>query len=176
MIGGKVTDFVDLAAVLRSVDENWMAGDTVPHFGPRKTVLIADRSDFCRGLTRNYLELAGHSVMEAGTTAEALDRLGSAGVDAVIISPGLPSGDSKGLAAEMRGHPNLARIPILALCNSQAEAEVQDNTYFGCCAEGFDREEVLRKSMWNAVAAPFVESPGWLNGAPELAGTGKKTI
>jgi two-component system chemotaxis sensor kinase CheA len=142
VIGGKVTDFLDLAAVLRGADENWVGG-IPPHSSPRKTVLIADRSDFCRGLARNYLELAGHSVMEAGTTAEALGKLEMSGADVVIMSPDLPSGDGKGLAAEMRGHPNLSRIPILALCNSQAEADVQDSAYFGCRADGFDRETLL---------------------------------
>jgi len=172
LIGGQVTDFLDLAAVLRSADENWVGG-IPPHSSPRKTVLIADRSNFCRGLTRNYLELAGHSVMEAGTTAEALDKLETAGADVVIMSPDLPSFDGKGLAAEMRGHPILARIPILALCNSQAEADVQDNAYFGCRADGFDRETLLH-SVERLLHG--IEPVGWLNGRPEPAGDRKIII
>jgi two-component system chemotaxis sensor kinase CheA len=163
VIGGKVTDFLDLAAVLRSTDDNWFGAEPV-RSSRRKPVLIVDSSGFSRGLTRSYLELAGHPVMEASTATEALDKLERADVGAVIASLDLPAGGGKGLAKQMRGDRNLEHIPVLALCNSQAEADVKDDGDFVCRAEKFDRESVLLslERLLNAVEPA---------GQPELAGS-----
>jgi DNA-binding NarL/FixJ family response regulator len=102
--------------------------------------------------------------MEASTATEALDKLERADVGAVIASLDLPAGGGKGLAKQMRGDRNLEHIPVLALCNSQAEADVKDDGDFVCRAEKFDRESVLLslERLLNAVEPA---------GQPELAGS-----
>lgn len=167
VIGGKVTDFLDLATVLRRIDENWSEEkDTA--FNLRTTVLLADSSSFSRGLTRNYLELAGHRVMEARTSSEAMDKLERPGVGAVIASFNLSSGVGNGLAKQMRSHQEFARIPILALGGSAADAGIKEDDHFACCADRFDQRAVLQsleKLLQAADRAEPVQSEVTLTGS-----------
>ncbi len=89
VLGGKVTDFLDLLAVLRAADSNWVTDPVKMHVDPAP-VLVADPSAFSRGLIRNYLELAGYKVVEAVTVDEALDKLDRGNMGAVITAAAGP--------------------------------------------------------------------------------------
>jgi two-component system chemotaxis sensor kinase CheA len=168
VIGGKVTDFLDLAALLRGIDESWSEEDT-PRHAPPTTVLIVDDHGFSRGLTRNYLELAGHRVMEARSSAEALEKLERSGIGAVVTSLNGQSGGDRELANRMRSHEEFARIPILTLGKSPADGETRQDDFLACCSDRFDQRAVLQslEQLLHAVAP--VESRG--NGHRELAGS-----
>ena len=83
------------------------------------TVLVADGRAFSRGLVRNYLELAGHPVLEAVDQPDALEKLDRNDIGAVVTSRNLPSGGGKQLVEQMRKRPGLAHIPVVALCDSR---------------------------------------------------------
>jgi two-component system chemotaxis sensor kinase CheA len=150
VIGGKVTDFLDLPEVLRAVNENWSATSSVAA-GPRPTVLVADRSAFSRGLVRNYLELAGHQVVEAADSAGALETLDRTAISAVVMSQNLSSGSGKTPLEQMRERPNSPRIPIVALCDSSQEGR-PTNGDFDAYVDRFDRAGLLA-SLANLSAA-----------------------
>jgi two-component system, chemotaxis family, sensor kinase CheA len=138
VLGGKVTDFLDLPAVLRATDSSWM-GDTSKNHRQLTPVLVADPSAFSRGLIRNYLELAGYGVLEAVDVSEALDKLDHNPIGAVITAFG--SSDAAQLTSEMRLRTALSATPVVSLSDhprSSAQAEG-----FQACVDRFDREALL---------------------------------
>lgn len=139
VIGGKVTDFLDLPAVLRLGEGSWSTERS-----PRShsAVLIADGSAFSRGLLRNYLELAGHPVVEATDQTDALEKLERNDVAAVVASRDLPSGGRQ-LVEQMRRRPGLTHIPVVAVYRSREEIGAQDESHFQACVERFDRAGLL---------------------------------
>ena len=154
VIGGKVTDFLDLPAVLRLGDDSWSAQrSTRPH----SAVLIADGSAFSRGLLRNYLELAGHPVLEAIDQTDALEKLERNDVAAVVASRELPSGGRQ-LVEQMRLRPGLTNIPVVAVYKSREEIDTHDAGHFQACVDRFDRAALL-ESLRHLSEAVGEESP-----------------
>jgi len=162
VIGGKVTDFLDLPAVLRAADETWSAEGSVQNGAPL-AVLVADGSAFSRGLIRNYLELAGHPVVEAVDQSDALEKLDRNPVAAVVTSRNLASGGGKQLVEQMRKRPGFTHIPVVALCDSTTAVADRDAGSFDACVERFDRVGLLHSLAQLAAALQETEaSPGRL--------------
>jgi len=138
LIGGKVTDIVDLAAVLGRADQGWL-GSAGGKRSSRK-VLLADASAFWRGMARCRLEMAGHRVLEAGSLEEALARLKQHRVDVVAVALDLPGGAGE-LVAVMRRDPALAAIPVLALA-AASSAPAGELEPFAACQAKFDQDAV----------------------------------
>ena len=69
IVGKRVADFLDVRSVLGA---EWLNGSLSRE--PGKTVVLADPSPFIRGLIRCELEMAGHTVRESATGAEAQSR------------------------------------------------------------------------------------------------------
>jgi len=139
VIGGKVTDFLDLPAVLSTADESW-SGESLKARAP---ILVADSRSFSRGLVRNYLELAGHAVIEAGDQQDALDKLNQHRFAAAVVSSSLSSKDASTLAGRMQEFPNLARIPVVVLCDSRKELAEMPTGTSSTCIERFDRQALI---------------------------------
>ncbi len=167
VIGGKVTDFLDLPAVLHETDGIW-GGDAAAN--SRAPVLLADGRAFSRGLVRNYLELAGHPVLEAVDGSDAFDKLGRNEVSAVVADHNLPTGGARQLLEQMRKRPDLAGIPMVTLCDSQAAAESQEASDFEACVERYDRDGLLQ-SLSRLAAALEERAPS--GKSLELAGDRK---
>jgi two-component system chemotaxis sensor kinase CheA len=138
VLGGKVTDFVDLPAVLRATDSSWIpdAGEKQPSAGP---VLVADASAFSRGLIRNYLELAGYNVVEASNVTDALEKLDHNSVGAVITA--LTPGGSLKLLQEMRRRPSQVATPVVNLSDQPRETGEPD--LYHASVDRFDRDALL---------------------------------
>jgi len=151
VIGGKVTDFLDLPAVLRATDESWSSGTSAKP-RTRIPVLVADFSAFSRGLVRNYLELAGYPVLEAVDQSDALQKLDRHEISAVVTSRHLQSVGGQQLIDQIRKRPGLAHIPVVALCNSAEEVRAEDNHHFNASVERFDRSGLLH-SLTQLLAA-----------------------
>jgi two-component system chemotaxis sensor kinase CheA len=167
VIGGKVTDFLDLPAVLNSVDEFWSSERLLK---PAAPVLVADSRGFSRGLVRNYLELAGHSVIEAVDQQDAMDKLNHNRVAAAIVSNGLSSRDAKTLTGCMRDHPNLARIPVVTLFDSRQEIDEHPAGPFEVYVERFDRKGLIASLEQLSVAREVSDR---LESDAELAGSAR---
>ncbi|MBL8217729.1 MAG: chemotaxis protein CheW [Bryobacterales bacterium] len=143
VVGQKVTDFLDLHAVIDNFGETWF-GRGGGERG-RATILVAENSLFARGLVRNVLEMAGHRVVEAGNVNEALEKLSKHKVDMVATSLDLAGGGGARLLDQMKLQTGLGHIPALAL------VEGGDDPGFGEARQKFDdtlgkfdREAMLR--------------------------------
>ena len=163
VLGGKVTDFVDLPAVLRSTDEAWASGATQKHHTPA-AVLVADASPFSRGQIRNYLELSGYRVVEASGAGEAIAKLDRHPVNAVVVS--LPANGANQLLQEMRRMPSLKSIPVITVGDSG------DAANFDACIGRFDRDGLLH-SLEQLAAA--LEGDGASEREPVMAGGRKQS-
>ena len=162
VLGGKVTDFLDLPAVLRAAGEDWSAEGSSQR-KPSMPVLVADASSFSRGLVRNYLELAGYPVIEAVDAADALAKLDRHQVGAAVIS--LASSGSKRLLEEMQSRPALSAIPVITLGDRRAQ-DAQD----GAAVDRFDRDGLL-ESLRRLASA--IRTDGTTEAQRELAGSGR---
>ena len=143
VIGGKVTDFIDLSAVIGSFDEAWLqeGASSVKE----ATVLLAEGSPFSRGLMRSYLEIAGHRVIEAADSREALAKLAAGAVDIVVTSLDLPDRGAFELLDSIRKMPALRHIPVVALAGRPSQDGAAENTGdFSECLLKFDRLAMLR--------------------------------
>ncbi len=145
MIAKKVTDLLDLHAVIASVDEGWFKGRNA-QCSATATILVADSSAFVRGLVRNTLEMAGYRVVEAADAKGALREMERRKVDVVLAGVDLPSDGGCGLLEGMRRVPGLTQIPSLALIDTveQAPDEAARATGFSDYQLKFDRDAMLR--------------------------------
>ncbi|MEO8024974.1 MAG: chemotaxis protein CheW [Bryobacteraceae bacterium] len=108
VVGQKVTDFLDLHAVIRLADETWFEQPD-----PRQrsvNILLADPNAFSRGLFRNELEMAGHRVFEAANETEVAERLAAEVIDVVVSAPVIHAK----VSARLRSDPAIETIPVLS--------------------------------------------------------------
>lgn len=101
---------------------------------PGLRLLVAEDNAINRSLCARLLQAAGHTVLEAETGRQALDRLAASGVDAVLMDLQMP--DMDGLAATRtlrQGGEGSARLPVIALSASGSAAD-----YEACLAAGMD--------------------------------------
>src|ERR1039458_5857216 len=145
VVGKKVTDLLDLHAVIQAADDGWFSSRDAQGVNAA-TVMIAEASAFVRGLVRNSLEMAGYRVVEAADTRTALRELECRKIDVVLTGLDLPSdGTGHGLLEEMRRLPGLAHVPALALVDSaeQAKAQREHPRGFADYPLKFDRDAML---------------------------------
>jgi two-component system chemotaxis sensor kinase CheA len=144
VVGKQVTDFLDVRAVIQAAVPEWLEADAS---GRGAVVLLAESSPFLRGLMRGELEMAGHKVVEAATSDEALGRLEGCGAGVVLAAANLPPDGCNGLREAMRQHANLAGIPVMALAGAAEGGEL-------------DRESMLAsiERLAQAVIRPVAEA------------------
>ncbi len=111
VVGTRVADFLDVDYVLQSSAARWFQGSSAAD--KEKTVLLADKSAFARGLMRGALEMSGYSVVEAGNLEEALRGLEKHSVDAVLIAEDLPPLGTGAVVDAMRKRPEWEPIPVM---------------------------------------------------------------
>jgi len=137
VVGGKVTDFVDLHEIIMNSGEKWAAGQKGS--AGRSTVLVAEESSFARAHLRSALEMAGYRVVEAAGFQEALEKLSHENVRMVAASL-----DFADLARHLKNNPKLAHIPVLGLlAESGQQAKPADASLFGDFQMKFDRKAML---------------------------------
>ncbi len=164
VIGKRVTDMLDLDAVIAEASGERRREETEAASGA--TVMLADGSPFSRGILRASLEMAGYRVVEASTTAEALNQLARVKVSVVLTALDLPGGGGCQFLEKMRSEPSLAGVPALALADSAEEASLQaaqPGAFENYLIRG-DREAMLRSI--HRLASVLNAPPA----APELVG------
>jgi two-component system chemotaxis sensor kinase CheA len=157
VVGKRVADFLDLDYVLKTSGEGWFHVKQGSATG--KNVLVAEASQFARGLIRNGLDMAGCRVIEAANLDEALYALEQRPVDVVVAALDLPPNGSSELHAAMGHRPEWKAIPLLALAESAEQmGKPGDHAEdFEDCQTKFDREAVLQSIARLASAHPAVE-------------------
>ena len=141
VIGQKVTDLLDLDAVLREAAAGWLETRTTAENAA--CVLLAENSAFLRGLMRTYIEGAGYRALEASSVQDALTRLHRERVDIVLGADDLGGSGVAGLVEQMRQQASLERIPVILLGDAGAESASPQNGFAACLAKS-DREGMLR--------------------------------
>ncbi len=143
VVGKQVADFLDLNQVIRAAAADWFQSTGGPANGKR--ILVAESSDFSRGLIRSGLDMAGYRVLEAANLDEVIRGLEQQAVDVVVTALDLPPKGSSALLAAMRRRPEWEGIPVLALADSaqQVQAEAGQAAGFQDCQPKFDREAML---------------------------------
>lgn len=156
VIGGQVTDVLDLQSVIQSADTGWFEKS---HEDRTYRVLLAEDSAFSRGLLRASLEMGGYWVSESRNAADALAKLRASRFDVVMTALDLPGDGAAQILDSMRKQPELARIPVVAVQPIQ-------QSDLGCrpVAPGFsaslsrlDREGMLRSIAQLAQAVDAAE-------------------
>jgi two-component system chemotaxis sensor kinase CheA len=144
VIGKRVTNMLDLDAVIQEASGEWRREETEAADGA--TVMLAEGSPFLRGILRASLEMAGYHVVEASTAAEALNQLARVKVNVVVTALDLPGGGGCEFLEKMRRDPSLAGVPALVLTDSAEDAtgqSAQPGAFQDYLIRG-DREAMLR--------------------------------
>ena len=144
VVGGKITGFLDLTMVVRASGED--SSGAVETRGRALSVLVATGSGISRGMVRAYLEMAGHRVREAVSSADAIRLMGRRRYDAVFVGSDLPGATTGGGAGELLGHvrstPAHNGVPVIALAAQTAAGFIEPVGYDAWQA-GLDRESML---------------------------------
>ena len=153
VVGKRVTDFLDLNAVIRATEGNWDSSAGGHTTG--KSVLIADASGFSRGMIKAGLDMAGYAVLEAANLEDAVRWLEHHPVDLIVAALDLPNKGSSALLAALRRRPEWVGIPVLALAESADQARVSAARKAGYkdCLARCDQELVL-ESVARIVSPP----------------------
>jgi CheY-like chemotaxis protein len=102
--------------------------------GPR--ILIVDDMPDTRRLMRRVLEMAGMSVIEAGSGEAALEQIGTARPALVVLDLRLPGMSGLDVARWVRAHADRAVAEtILLACSASVQPEIQrEALHAGCDA------------------------------------------
>lgn len=160
VVGGRLVDLLDLRFVLEH--GRFGARST----GGGETVLVAEPSEFARGLLRTGLEMAGYRVVEAASAPDALAALEQYPVATLVASLDLdPAGRESLLAAARAGGGR----PLLALASDAGQ-----QAGWNSAREGL--EECQRKFDWEAMARSLQRLSAAIAGGcevPVTAGPGR---
>ena len=85
-------------------------------------VLVVDDDEAKRYLLTTWLRRAGHTVIEAGTGLEALDKLGAA--ELILLDVNLPDISGYEVCRRIKGDPSTAALPVIQV--SATAIEVAD--------------------------------------------------
>lgn len=138
VIGGKITDLLDLHALVEAAGGNWL--ERPAGLG---RVLLIDPSATAREMLCEYLEFAGYEVLRAAGVSEALPLLDMASVDMILAARELDQGSR---AAELEGlrrgvdHP---RLPVVGLVDRREQLRTRGGFQFDALMVRADRAALL---------------------------------
>jgi two-component system chemotaxis sensor kinase CheA len=112
--GGKLTDFVDLHALVTSSGEDWMQSPE-QHTAERHGVLLVESSGMARGMLASHLAMNGYRMMEAETAQAAVELLNSRRVDLVLFATKQEAGNNVDLMKVLTAQRMMRYLPVMAL-------------------------------------------------------------
>jgi PAS domain S-box-containing protein len=112
-------------------------------------VLIADADETIRRLSRETLEQAGFSVMEAASGAAALVLFEKADPDAVLLDAGMPEMDGFTVCASLRRMPAGEDVPVLMM--TDPEDAVSINRAYDAGATDFITKPVSQVTLGHRI-------------------------
>ena len=113
IVDSKVTDLLDLHAVVGSAGENWLDTPTTRH--QRHRLLLVDASMPSREMISEYLSASGYEVIAANSALEAMITLRQGSVDVVIAAIESRNSDDGAMLKALRKDKQFEHIPILGL-------------------------------------------------------------
>lgn len=170
VLGGKVTDLLDLKQVLSDQAADWF-GPSRADSASRATVLIAEPESFRRNLLRSVMELAGYRVREAANAADTMRVLEQGDIAVALVSFGMPDAERDQLAGWVQQHRHEHTWSIVAMHDHGTGATMSPRMLeaFDACEHVFDHDAMLR-SIEN-LRARINQQPDGLSESPvaELA-------
>jgi two-component system, chemotaxis family, sensor kinase CheA len=116
IIKGQATEIIDVGHFLPLAFEDWFRRREQPAQRKARSVLLVDDSPFFRNMLTPVLQSAGYSVTAAASAREALTLLGDgAAFDVAITDIEMPDMNGYEFAEAVRGNPQTADLPIIAL-------------------------------------------------------------
>jgi two-component system chemotaxis sensor kinase CheA len=155
VVGGKVTDFMDLGALLKG-----FAGATseCPQADPVRVqkLLLVSHSRLASGAMRGYLEIRGHQVTEASSLDDALKALEHTPIDLVLTALDLGDQDGAELLDAIRSRHSFDSLPVVALLEETGlwQGSTPMGRKFNHCITRDDRGAILR--YLDAIGDPSV--------------------
>lgn len=92
---------------------------------PAKTILVAEDDANVRELVRTRLQISGYDVVTARTGNEAVGRVRTSPVDALVLDINMPELDGFGVLRAIQGTPSIRRLPVLMLTARHAAQDVR---------------------------------------------------
>ena len=165
VIDGVITEFLDLAAVLELAGTSWEPRQALSH----RPVLLLDTNGFSRGLVRNYLELAGHPVLEAQDTADALHKIARTLPKAIVMPGKLRPQLNEGLLRLLSEQGGASTVPLILLCDRKDDIPVSSQASSETWLERFDRDGLIRSLLRFEQMEPKPTDLTRVTGASEVA-------
>ncbi len=155
VIGGKITDLLDLHALVQESGSNWLdAGSS----SRRHKVLLLDSCVPAREMISEYLGASGYDVIPAATALEALPKMSHVPVDLVIAAVELGKGGTLDLLRAMKKDKHFERIPILGLVEHEDQLQQREAAFDDRCTFTMRLVRSHRERLLESVAA-LVRSP-----------------
>lgn len=121
--------------------------DMTGYEGPRRTILIVDDVEINRTMLVDILRPLGFDTVEASDGQEALDRIGQARPDLVLMDLAMPVMDGLQATRALRSLQLTRNLPIIALSANASNADRDEALEAGAqvfLAKPFDRADLLR--------------------------------
>ncbi len=178
VVGGKVTNILDLHEVISLGDPGWFSRAAAERdsTGSQKDaaagrrVLLVDDSSFFRGVLRAQLEMAGYRVFEAADGSQALERLADQQFDVVVTDLEMPGMDGFELVRRIQGEERLKGLPVMAVTSAAPQEDDRQKgkgAGFVDLQFKFDREGMLGALQRLASALGATSAPPVNASSPE---------
>lgn len=120
---GKLTCLLDLFSLAEKVSPDIFKGKAFSETPSKNRLLVVDDTPFFRDLEKKYFESVGFHVTLAFNGQDALDLLLAKprSFDLVVTDIVMPVMDGFGLLKNIRNHPQLAHLPVIALTSFAQE-------------------------------------------------------
>jgi two-component system chemotaxis sensor kinase CheA len=144
VIGGKITDLLDLHAVVDRCGENWLQAPMVTSTGHK--LLLLDPSMPSRDMISEYLSAFGYDVMSASSIFEALPKMRKVPIDLVIATVAARGDGGLDTLRVLRRDKQLERIPVLGLMEhgDQMRSQASGDLTFDAQLVRSDRDALLK--------------------------------
>lgn len=125
-------------------------------------MLVVDDDPVILDLLTINFELEGHEVCRAADGAEALDIARERRPDVIVADIMMPVRSGLDLLADLRGHADLARIPVILLSAKAQAEDVRIGLAAGAAdyvTKPFEPLDLLRRVEDVLAAVPMTPSP-----------------
>jgi two-component system chemotaxis sensor kinase CheA len=123
VIGGKITDLLDLHKVVEQCGENWLTPPIADSNG--RKLLLLDANLPSREMISEYLGASGYEVISAISATDALPKMRKVPVDLVIAAVELRGDGGLDTLQTMRRDKQFEHIPILGLMEHEDQMKQQ---------------------------------------------------